>query len=64
LGEAPAFFNMRREANSAVTSLVAEEAQSIPRLSGRTCPELAAFNGIATRVTRLGTTGAIHITLV
>jgi hypothetical protein len=65
LGEAPAFFNMRREAGSTVTSLVAEGTQPIRLLSGGIiCPELAGFAGTATQVTRLGTTGAIHVTLI
>ncbi|HZV73419.1 MAG TPA: hypothetical protein VFF79_06865 [Conexibacter sp.] len=63
--EQPAFGIANREAGGTITGLQAENGSEIPLASGGIlCPASGTFNGTATRVTKLGETATIRLTLI
>ncbi|HZV73420.1 MAG TPA: hypothetical protein VFF79_06870 [Conexibacter sp.] len=61
----PFFGVASRESGGVITGLQAEEGTSMPLFSGGIlCPASVTFSGTATRVTKLGETAAIRLTLI
>jgi hypothetical protein len=61
----PAFGIARREAGGTITELTADNTSTIPlNVGGGLCPTTFTFSGNATRVTKLGETATVTLTLI